>query len=451
MRYFIYFAFAFVLSDQLFAQLKLRKPKLSGDELSQQIEEGYQRVDNPEPFVTAVERELLEKVYALFATDPQYAFTFLTDSLESDLPVSAAFNHALGNLYFRNGNYFQAEVQYIAAVEKHRSFQRAWNSLGLARYKQGSYEDAAVALAKSVRYGANDAMTYGILGYCHLRQGRYRSAETAYHFAMLFEPETSDWAEGIAQAYFETSRYDEAISVFEDLLRADPENPEFWLMKANSWLALGEPLKTARCVEIARRVAEVEASVLYLLGNIYLEQGMHEMARGVFLAAAESGEELDQKELLNAVRYLVFNEQHDFAEEIFVHLTAEDEAWSEDDKTMYRFLRAEFAYFDGDMNASEIAYLEGLELDPFNSYALMKLADISIRNENTDQAVVYYDRAAANPSHRKNALLAKAIALINNEQYRFALKTLDEVMKETDDSKITRLHAQVQRLVESRG
>jgi len=449
MRYIIYFCFALFVSSSLFGQLKLKKPKLSGAALSDRIEEGYRSVDSPEPFVTAVEKELLEKIYALFTSDPQYAFTFLQETLDSDLPVSAAFNHALGNLYFRNGNYFKAENQYFAAVEKYETFQRAWNSLGLARYKQGSYESAAEALGNSVRYGANDAMTYGILGYCHLQLGRYRSAETAYHFAMLFDPETTDWAEGIAQAYYETARYEEAISVFDDLLRTDPNNAEFWLMKANAWLALDQPLKTARCIEIARRVSDVESNVLYLLGNVYLDQGIHGMARDVFLAAADSGGELDQNELLNAVRYLVFNDKHDFAKDIFAYVSEESDDWSHKDKTMYRFLKAEFAYFDGDIQESEAAYLQGLELDPFNGYALMKLASISIRKENTDQAVVYYDRATADPTHRQSAMLSKAIALINNKQYRFALKTLEEVMKEKDDAKITRLHAQVQRLVES--
>lgn len=449
MRYILYLCLFAFLSDSVFGQLKLRMPKLSGDELSNRIEEGYRSVDSPEPFVTAVEKELLEKIYALFSTDPEYAFTFLQDTLDSDLPVSAAFNHALGNLYFRSGDNAQAEAQYLAAVEKYGTFQRAWNSLGLARYKQGNYEGAAVALANSVRYGANDAMTYGILGFCHLQLGRYRSAETAYHFAMLYDPETTDWAEGIAQAYYETARFEEAITVFEDLLKNDPENPSFWLMKANAWLALDQPLKSARCIEIARRVGDVEAETLYLLGNIYLEQGVFEMARSVFLAAVDSGDPLNQKELLNAARFLVFNEEVALAREIFGFLKEESETWNLKDKKMYRFLEADLAYIDGMKEDSEAAFLSGLELDPFNGYALMKLADINMEKGNIDQAVVYFDRAAADSEYRYNALMSKAMALIDDKNYRLALKTLEEVMRENDDAKIARLHSQVERLVDS--
>jgi tetratricopeptide (TPR) repeat protein len=334
-------------------------------------------------------------------------------------------------------------------VGKHPTFQRAWNALGLARYKQGSYGEAGEALANSVRYGANDAMTYGILGYCHLQMGRYRSAETAYHYAMLFDPEQTDWAEGLAQAYFETARYQEAISIFDDLIRNQPENPEFWLLKANAWLALDEPLKTARCIEIARRFGEVDDDALYLLGNIYLDARIFDDAKDIFIAASSRSGELQEGELLNAVRYLVFNDQHDFAGQIMDLISEEGDDWNARDKTLYRFLKAEFAYFGEDFETAERTYLSGIELDPFNGYALMKLADINVRQGDTEQAIVYFDRAAANPSMRYSALVSKARALIDNKQFRYALGTIEKALAEKSDARLNQLYAQVQRIVET--
>lgn len=424
-------------------------PRLTKEDFTNRIEQGYGAVDSPEPSVTEVEREILEKVYLLLESDINYAYTFLNDMLNSGNPISAAFNHALGNVYFKNANYFQAETQYLAAVNKHPSFQRAWNALGLARYKQGSYDEAGEALANSVRFGANDSMTYGILGFCHLQEGRYRSAETAYHYAMLFDPEQTDWAEGLAQAYFETARFQEAISIFDDLIRTQPGNEEFWLLKANAWLALDEPLKTARCIEIARRFGEVDDDALYLLGNIYLDARIFDSARDVFLVASKRSGRLEEKELLSAVRYLVFNDEHEFAEQILDLISEEGEDWSTDDKTLYRFLKAEFAYYRDDLEASERTYLTGIELDPFNGYALMKLAEINIRQGETDQAIVYYDRAALNPSIRYNALVSKARALINKKQFRSALKTIEKALSEKNDVRLNQLYAQVQRIVET--
>lgn len=438
-----------ILATAVLGQGAIKMPRLTSKDFAERVEQGYEAVDGPEPVVTEVEREILEKVYVLLETDINYAYTFLNDLLSNGTPISAAFNHVLGNVYFKNANYFQAETQYLAAVDKHPTFRRAWNALGLARYRQGNYEQAAEALANSVRYGANDSMTYGVLGFCHLQLGRYRSAETAYHYAMLFDPGQTDWAEGLAQAYFETARFEEAISICDDLIRTQPGSVEFWLLKANAWLALGEPLKSARCIEIARRFAEVEDESLYLLGNIYLDARIFDRARDVFLAASRSAGELKEQELLNAVRYLVFNDQHEFAEQILDLISEEGEDWSSRDKTLYRFLKAEFAYFREDFEASERTYLSGIELDPFNGYALMKLAEINIRKGETEQAIVYYDRAASNPSMRYSALVSKAKALIDNKQFRFALTTIEKALAEKNDARLNQLYAQVQRVVET--
>ncbi|MDQ8181235.1 tetratricopeptide repeat protein [Pelagicoccus sp. SDUM812005] len=445
----ILFLTTWVLLVGASAQEKLKMPRLTHKDLADRIEEGYEVVDGPEPSVTALEREILEKVYSLMETDIKFAHNYLNELLGSGTPISGAFNHALGNLYFKNANYFQAEIQYLSAIEKHPTFRRAWNALGLSRYRQGNYKEAGEALAQSVRFGANDAMTYGILGYCHLQEGRYRSAETAYHYAMLFDPEQTDWAEGLAQSYFETGRFHEAISIFDDLIRTQPDNEEFWLLKANAWLALDEPLKSARCIEIARRFGEVDDDALYLLGNIYLDARIFDQAKEVFLAASSSGGELKEKELLNAVRYLVFNDQHEFAEQILGLISEEGESWNSRDKTLYRFLKAEFAYFKGDFEGSERTYLTGVELDPFNGYALMKLAEINVRKGNLEQALVYYDRASNNPEMRYSALVSKARTLIDSKQYRIALKTIEKALVERSDARLNLLYAQVQRIVET--
>lgn len=425
------------------------RPSALDENFRRQVERGFSPVDQPEPPVTELERALLDKAYELLEQNPQQAFTFLQDTLDSGGPLSAAFHHAFGNVYFQNGNYFMAETQYLAAIDKYPNFQRAWNGLGLAQYLQGSYENAARSLSISIQHGARNATTYGVLGYCNLQLGRHRSAETAYNFAILYDPDETDWAQGMAQIYYETGRYENAISVFDDLIQIDPENTEFWLMKANAWLELNEPLKSARCIEIARRMGEVDTDSLYLLGNIYLDQGIFARASDIFVASSRSEGEIDPGAALRAVRYLTQNEQHAFAEEIFQLIEDEDEAWSDRDRALYRFLSGEFAFFQEDMDQAESAYLRGLELDPFNSYALLKLAHIKATQGEPNQAIVYFDRAATDPESKHQALVAKSILLINQQRYSFALRTIEQALAVKSDERLNRLHAQVKRIVES--
>lgn len=430
-------------------QVNLKRPQLKDEAFEELWRQNHSPVVSPEPEVTSLEMEILKKAYALLETNTQYAYTFLQDTLDTGAPVSAAFNLALANVYFQNGNYFQAETQFRAAVQKHPTFRRAWNGIGLVRYHEGDYEEAAKALTRCVMYGANDAMTFGILGYCHLRLGRYRSAETAYNYAVLFDPDQTDWAEGLAQVYAETGRHPESIAVLDGLIRSRPDNTEFWLLKANSWLALDEPLKSARCIEIARRVGEVDVKSLYLLGNIYLDQGIFDQAREVFIAAASIDEELDALEALRAVRYLVSKDQTEFARDLFSQIPEESDSWSSRDKTLYRFLKGEFAFAEGSYEESEAAYLRGLEFDPFNGYTLLKLADLKMRQGDLEQAIVYFDRATLDDESKYMALVSKSMALIDNKQFRYALKTIEQALEENREERLTRLYAQVRRVVET--
>ena len=195
----------------------------------------------------------------------------LVDILSDGTPVSAAFNHALGNIYYEAGEFLNAEIEYLASLDKYESFQRAWNGLGLTRFRQDDFDGALKALGKSIELGANDASTYGILGYCHLNKGNLKSAEVAYDLAILSDPSNTEWTEGLAQIYMETERFQEARRVFEQLSREYPEDEEYWLLQANVWLSMDEPLKTARCLEIARRIGKIDAEAMFLLGNIYLK------------------------------------------------------------------------------------------------------------------------------------------------------------------------------------
>lgn len=423
------------------------KPKLNSDSERKRIMDSYNMVMQPEPFVTDIEYAVMEKVISLVDTKPKDAYAMLTDMLESGKPMSPAFNHTLGNLYYSNNNFFLAETQFQAAIDKHPTFQRAWNGLGLTQYKQNNFEDAAKSLTNSVKYGANDPMTYGILGYCLLQLGHLKSAETAYSYAVLFEPEQTDWAEGIAQIYSDTGRHSEAIAVFDDLIRKAPENSEFWLLKANAWLSLDEPLKTARCIEIARKIDQVDVESLYLLGNIYLKNGLFHRAREAFMSSATSNGNFDSLELLKAARHLVYNDQFDFAREIFQAIENENESWAPAERSIFNLLDGDFKLADNKTSEAESSYLKALQSDPFNSYVLMKLADIKLQQDETDQAIIYFDRAAADPNNRYNALVSKSMALINQKKYSYALRSIEEALEINKNPRLSRLFAQVKNVV----
>lgn len=439
--------FALAACGLVIAQ-NVQRPRLAGEDFEERFKQSYIAVSSREPQVTQLEKEILDKLATMIESNPTYAKTFLADILGDDKPVSAAFNHALGNLYYESGDFLQAEIEYSKAIVKHETFQRAWNGLGLARYQQNDYDGAIEALSQSVRLGASDSLTYGLLGYCHLQKGNYRSSETAYNLATLNDAENMDWAEGMAQIYMETGRYEEAIGIFDEMIRKDPDNIDAWLLKANAWLSLDEPMKTARCIEIARRIGEVDTDTLYLLGNIYLKEGVFDNARSIFLTAIRDRGEIDEHEALQATRFLMLNDEYDMAQEIFGYISEEGEDWSESNKSLYQYLSGEFAFDKGNYEAAREAFVKALEYDPFNGRILLQLADIHAMNDEVDQAIIYFDRAAFDPKAQYAALVNKSMLLINQKQYEQAMKPLEEAMELRDDPKLIKLHAQVKRVVE---
>jgi len=424
------------------------RPRLAGEDFERRFKQSYLAVSSVEPKVTDIEREILEKLSIMIERNSDHAKAFLSDILGDDKPVSAAFNHALGNLYYESNDFLQAEIEYQKAIDKHESFQRAWNGLGLARYQQTDYEGALEALSRSVKLGARDALTYGLLGFCHLQAGNYRSAETAYHLATLNDAENTDWAEGIAQIYMETGRYEQAVSVFDEIIRDNPDNVEFWLHKANAWLELDEPLKTARCIEIARRLGKIDADTLYLLGNVYLKEGVFERAQETFLATVREGGQIDPFEALQAARFLVNNDEPEMARTIFRRIEAVEAGWGEADEALYQRLAGEFAFEDGDYETAREAFLKALGSDPFNGRILLKLAEIHAMDGAYEKAVVYFDRAAFDPRAKYAALVNKGMLMINRKQYAMAVSPIEQAMKLKDDPKLVKLHAQLQRIVE---
>jgi len=90
--------FALAACSLVIAQ-NVQRPRAAGEDFAERFKQSYIAVSSREPQVTQLEKEILDKLATMIESNPTYAKTFLADILGDDKPVSAAFNHALGNLY----------------------------------------------------------------------------------------------------------------------------------------------------------------------------------------------------------------------------------------------------------------------------------------------------------------------------------------------------------------
>jgi len=107
-----------------------------------------------EPKLTVLERQELEKILTLMATDTNAAMTALEKAATPD--SSAVFNYTMGNLHFQQDELDAAASDYGSAVAKFPSFRRAWKNLGLIAVRQSRFDDAIKALSRVVELGGAD-------------------------------------------------------------------------------------------------------------------------------------------------------------------------------------------------------------------------------------------------------------------------------------------------------
>ena len=98
---------------------------------------------------------------------------------------------------------------------------------------------------------------------------QFVAAESAYRNAVLLLPETLDWKLGLTQSVFKQQKYGEAVTLCGELIVQYPERADYWLLQANAFIGLDEPLRAAENYELVDRLGQSTADSLNQLGDIY--------------------------------------------------------------------------------------------------------------------------------------------------------------------------------------
>lgn len=435
----------------LLAAAELGRPDLNSPEFAKRFAASYGVLSAREPQISELEQAVLEKLAPMIGETPEQAQSALESLLADGKPVSAAFNHVLGNLYYTSGDYTRAEQQYREAIRKFPDFQRAWNSLGSLKMELDDYGAAAEALARSVQLGANDAQTYGMLGYALLQNGAYVAAEIAYNLALLRDPDGVRWLEGKARILSEVGRHEETLAATDELLERDPRNFEYWRLQANAHLALGHNLETARSLEIARALGPLDASALFLLGNIYLKENMAEHALDAYLAAIDlaPGNRTSPSTLLIIAQSLLGQEQFDLARRLLATLPEDTSDWELATRVRREILQARIALHEGDASAAIDRLERALELDPTHPECLYRLAVVHAENDRPDKARYYLDKISGDENYEYGAQLYLARMHVDSGRFEDALANLRHAYQLRPSSEVENLYTRVRVAAES--
>ena len=412
-----------------------------------------------EPKLTPVERTELEKVLSLMAVNADSAISQINAFISPD--SSALFDFTLGNLYFQKDDSEQAEKHYKLATAKFPSFRRAFKNLGLVSVRLQHYDEAIKALSRLVELGGGDGLSYGLLGYSLSATGQFVSAESAYRTAVLLQPDTLDWKLGLAQSVLKQRKFGEAASLCDELLTRYPDRADFWLLQANAYLGLDQPLKAAENFEIVARMGKATYQTYYTLGDIYTNAGLYDLASRAYgqAIAAKPDQELDRP--LRSVEILSQRDAVPQARALLAQIR-EASGPSLDDAGKKRVLRldARLAMAEGGAAGAagggagaESAAVKSLEeivaLDPLDGEALMLLGQHYTKANEIDRAIFYYERASSLEPFEADAKVRQAQLLVAQSKYREAVPLLKRAQELKPRDEVARYLDQVERISRS--
>lgn len=412
--------------------------------------ESYLAETEIEPRVTPAERDDLLEVMKLVSAEQLDRAAELLRGLRGE-SASAVVDFTFANLCFQRERLEEAAAAYRAAVQKYPKFRRAWRNLGLIQVRQREFAEAVRALTRVIELGGSDAITFGLLGFAHANEANHLCAESAYRMATLLDPLTLDWKMGLARSLFQQQRFGEASALCATLIVAQAERADLWLLQANAYLGLNQPLKAAENLELVDRMGQSTPDTLAMLGDIYVNQELYEPALAAYLRAMERTPQGSIERYLRAAKVLTARGATQETRRLVDRIaTLRGERLDAGERKELLKLKARVALADGAGDEEAKVLQEIVALDPLDGDALILLGQHSARGGDLERAVFYYERAASLEAFEADAKVRHAQLLVRQGRYAEALPLLRRAQVVKPRDHIQEYLEQVERVAKTR-
>ena len=403
-----------------------------------------------EPRVTPEEVALLERIRPLMGTDPSKAGQILEREMKPDSSAMLDFN--LGSIYFQQDQTDKALLRYRRAVKKFPSFRRAFRNLGMIYARLAKYDDAIASFTRMIELGGGDAYSYGLLAFAYAAKDDYLAAEAAYRNALLLQPDNTEWRLGLVRCVFKQQKFEDAVSLLDVLIQRHPEKSEFWLLQANAFLGLKQPLKAAVNLECLDRMHKATPDNLVLLGDLYLTEDLADLSAQAYGLALSGEPPLPAARAIRCAQQLAGKGA--FAQARFVNArlrAARQDALEPADRAQLAKLDARIAMAQGEDGPDLVRALEEtLKLNPLDGDALLLMAQYYTRKTETERAILHYERAAEIPDFEVQARTRHGQLLVSLGRFNDALPLLRRAQEIKPREDIARYIEQVERVARSK-
>lgn len=342
--------------------------------------------------------------------------------------ASAQISFLMGNIYLQNNRTAQAEQAYKDAIKKFPNYLRAWKNLSLIYVTSGRAELAIEPVSKTIELGEATGQMYGILGVAFMQKEDYLQAESAFRNALLLEPDEKNWKLNLFQTMMFQERYEESNALLKTLIASEPNNPDYWKYQANVYVGLEKPLAAAEVLEIRDRMGKSDAQSLEMLGSIYFNSQLFDVAYDVYKRAIESGG-ARYDALFQSTNALAAVGRYDEAMDLISRLRDRFSSKidsNKDDRLDLLVLEASCLRATDQVDqAAEILEKIVIE-DPMNGRALIELGLYYVNLDTPDytKAQTMFQRAQNVTDYADKAYVEEGKLLVKMRKYRDAARAL---------------------------
>lgn len=403
-----------------------------------------------EPYLsTEEEKTRMQELSDLIATNPRQVVRDLMEYITDD--TNAQFDFMLANLYFQGGDIDRAAARYHQAIKKFPNFLRAHKNLGMIHFRKGRHAEAIKSLTRAVELGGADGTVLGILGLAYLNTERWLSAESAYRSALLLQPDVADWKLGLARALFSQQKFGEVGALIDELIAQSPDRADYWLLQANAFIGMNQPMKAAQNYEMLIRMNKATPEALNLLGDIYVNEKLYGLAARAYVMGMDVAPDKGLPAGVRAAEILAQRGATTAAKEVARGLrdAGLDQLAAEDKRRLLK-TEARVAAAEGAADEAAKVLHEIVDLDPLDGEALLLLGQHYGRKGEPEKAIFMYERAEGIEAFEADAKVRHAQLLVEQGKLEQAVPLLKRAQEVKPRDSVGQFLDQVERIVRRR-
>ncbi|MEX0504295.1 tetratricopeptide repeat protein [Alphaproteobacteria bacterium LSUCC0719] len=179
---------------------------------------------------------------------------------------------------FQQGKYGPVIKKALPLIRKHRGVPGLHELAGAALAATGDFARAERHLAEAVRLDPKRDIALHNLANLYYQSGQYDEAIRQFKALLNLRPADIDTIRKLGESCLKADMAQEAVSHFQFLVDRDDSNIDFWFLLGSAYRALKENVRAASCFEriLSQNADHFEA--IYSLGNICRDTNLSDEA-----------------------------------------------------------------------------------------------------------------------------------------------------------------------------